>query len=104
MAAPAHIAALQALLAQQQGAHTGLPGGLGDAMTDAQRAVLLTHASRFKCETVRVACTVAPDEPDAHETIHKHRRNPPEPIVLVHYGPWHLFFALFLEMVISGYH
>jgi hypothetical protein len=31
------------------------------------------------------------------------RRNPPEPIVLVHYGPWHLFFALFLEMVISGY-
>ena len=72
MAATAHIAALQALLAQQQGAHTGLPGGLGDAMTDAQRAVLLTHASRFKCENVRVACTVAPDEPDAHETIHKH--------------------------------
>jgi len=31
------------------------------------------------------------------------RRNPSEPIVLVHYGPWHLFFALFLEMVISGY-
>ena len=49
-----------------------MPGGLGDAMTDAQRAVLLTHASRFKCENVRVACTVAPDEPDAHETIHKH--------------------------------
>jgi hypothetical protein len=72
MAAPAHIAALQALMAHQQGAHTGLPGGLGDAMTDAQRAVLLTHASRFKCENVRVACTVAPDEPDAHETIHKH--------------------------------
>jgi hypothetical protein len=72
MAAPAHIAALQALLANQQGAHTGLPGGLGDAMTEAQRAVLLTHASRFKCENVRVACTVAPDEPDAHETIHKH--------------------------------
>jgi len=36
--------------------------------------------------------------------IGRPRRNPPEPIVLVHYGPWHLFFALFLEMVISGYH
>ena len=32
------------------------------------------------------------------------RRNPGEPIILVLYGPWHLFFALFLEMVISGYH
>jgi hypothetical protein len=31
------------------------------------------------------------------------RRNPGEPIILVLYGPWHLFFALFLEMVISGY-
>jgi hypothetical protein len=30
------------------------------------------------------------------------RRNPPEPIVLVHYGPWHFFFAIFLEMVISS--
>jgi hypothetical protein len=29
------------------------------------------------------------------------RRNPPEPIVLVHYGPWHFFFALFPEMMIS---
>jgi hypothetical protein len=32
----------------------------------------------------------------------KYRRNPPEPIVLVHYGPWHFFFAIFLEMVISS--
>ena len=30
------------------------------------------------------------------------RRNPPEPNVLVHYGPWHFFFAIFLEMVISS--
>jgi peptidyl-dipeptidase Dcp len=28
------------------------------------------------------------------------RRNPGEPIILVLYGPWHFFFALFLEMVI----
>jgi hypothetical protein len=32
----------------------------------------------------------------------KLRRNPPEPIILVHYGPWHFFFAIFLEMVISS--
>ncbi len=32
----------------------------------------------------------------------KRRRNPPEPIVLVHYGPWHFFFAIFLEIVISS--
>jgi hypothetical protein len=30
------------------------------------------------------------------------RRNPGEPIILVLYGPWHFFFALFLEMVIHG--
>ena len=30
------------------------------------------------------------------------RRNPGEPIILVLYGPWHFFFALFLEMMISG--
>ena len=29
------------------------------------------------------------------------RRNPGEPIILVLYGPWHFFFALFPEMMIS---
>ncbi len=72
MAAPHHIAALQVLLSEQQGAHTGLPGGLGNALTDAEREALLLHAARFRCENVRVPCTVSPDEPDAHETIHKH--------------------------------
>jgi hypothetical protein len=70
MAAPNHITALQALLSEQQGAHTGLPGGLGNVLTDAEREALLRHW--FRCENVRVACTVSPDEPDAHETIHKH--------------------------------
>jgi hypothetical protein len=37
-----------------------------------------------------------------NEYLARFRRNPPEPIVLVHYGPWHFFFAIFLEMVISS--
>jgi hypothetical protein len=35
-------------------------------------------------------------------TAEQLRKNPPEPIILVHYGPWHFFFAIFLEMVISS--
>jgi len=66
-----HIATLQQLLAAQQGAHQGLPGGLGNPLTDAELEVLLKYAARFRCENVRVPFTAAPDEPDAHDAIHR---------------------------------
>ena len=67
-----HIAALQCLLSVQQGANTGAPGGLGNPLTAEELEVLIRHTARFRCESVREPLSKAPDEPDAHEAVHKH--------------------------------
>jgi hypothetical protein len=41
-------------------------------MTEGDLDLLLLHAARFKCESVREPLTVEPDEPDAHDAVHKY--------------------------------
>jgi len=63
---------LQRLLAAQQLVHRGVPGGLDRDVTPEELEVLHRHAARFRCDRVRSPFSLAPDEPDAHEAIHKH--------------------------------
>ena len=67
-----HLALLQRLMPAQQGVHHGSPGGLGNALTPEELEALHHHATRFRCESVRNPFSLAPDEPDAHEAVHKH--------------------------------
>ena len=67
-----HLALLQRLMPAQQGVHHGSPGGLGNALTPEELEALHRHATQFRCESVRNPFSLAPDEPDAHEAVHKH--------------------------------
>ena len=41
-------------------------------MTAEELDALYRHATRFRCESVQNPLSLAPDEPDAHEAVHKH--------------------------------
>ena len=73
MAEGLHLPLLHRLMAAQQGVHQGAPGGLGNALTPEElEALLHRHATRFRCESVRNPFSLAPDEPDVHEAVHKY--------------------------------
>jgi hypothetical protein len=69
---PRQLQLLQRLMAAQQGVHRGALGGLDRELTPEELDALQRHATRFRCESVRSPFSLAPDEPDAHEAIHKH--------------------------------
>jgi hypothetical protein len=69
-----HLPLLQCLMVAQPGVHRGAPGGLDRDLTPelSELDVLHRHATRFRCESVRSPFALAPDEPDAHEAVHRH--------------------------------
>ena len=76
------------------------PGGAGRGFAAALGS---PHAIAWSWPSNMVAAPTACDLGTPGSTCSNRaplRRNPPEPIVLVHYGPWHFFFALFLEVPI----
>ena len=67
-------AALQPLLAEQQGAHVG-QGGRAQAMPADERALLLDHAKHNKPRDVRHPFKAGPEEPDAADRLAQHIRD-----------------------------
>ncbi len=69
---PLHLPLLARLVVAQQGVHRGAPAGRDQDLSPEELDALLRHAARFRCDNVRSPFSFAPDEPDAHEAIHKH--------------------------------
>ena len=65
----AQLLALAPLLARQQESHAGLPGGLAQAQTPEQRAAELRFPEKNRPKDLKVACTIAPDHRDTHDTM-----------------------------------
>jgi hypothetical protein len=67
--AAAQSPVLEPLIANQRAVHQGQPGGLGQAMTVAEREAALLFCQRNKPEKMRHPCTLAPDQAGAHDAV-----------------------------------
>jgi hypothetical protein len=67
--AAAQSPVLEPLIANQRAVHGGQPGGLGQAMTAAEREAALLFCQRNKPEKMRHPCTLAPDQAGAHDAV-----------------------------------
>lgn len=67
-----NVASLVALQAEQAGVQTGQPGGLGAAITDADRQALMQWALRSKPTSFRQAFASGPEEENAHNDMGIH--------------------------------
>jgi hypothetical protein len=67
--AAAQSPVLEQLIANQRAIHQGQPGGLGQAMTAAEREEALLFCQRNKPEKMSHPCTLAPDQAGAHDDV-----------------------------------
>ena len=69
MNAPSQSPVLEPLIANQWSVHQGQPGGLGQAMTAAEREAAFLFCQRNKPEKMCHPCILAPDQVGAHNAV-----------------------------------